>query len=175
MTQTVGKVYAEALFQLAKEEQKEKQVYTELKQFADIIKQYPDFVVLLDVPTLSIEERIAILKKVIGNESGITENFLCLLVEKHRFYKILEICEAFNHLYYEHCNAIEVFVTTAVKLQGKQKIMLMDKLIKKFNKLILMREIVDKSLIGGMIIQYGDTKIDNSIRNRMQQFKDIKK
>ncbi|MDE5736899.1 MAG: ATP synthase F1 subunit delta, partial [Oscillospiraceae bacterium] len=90
MTQTVGKVYAEALFQLAQEEQKEKQVYRELEQIAAIMKQYPDFVVLLDVPTLSIEERIAILKKVIGNESGMTENFLCLLVEKHRFGYITE-------------------------------------------------------------------------------------
>ncbi|MDE5738135.1 MAG: F0F1 ATP synthase subunit delta [Oscillospiraceae bacterium] len=37
---------------------------------------------------------------------------------------------------------------------------------------MLLHEILDNSLIGGMVIQYGDTKIDNSIRNRMQQFKE---
>lgn len=172
MTQTVAKVYAEALFQLAQEEQKEKQVYHELEQIAAIMKQYPDFVVLLDVPTLSIEERIAILKKVIGNESGMTENFLCLLVEKHRFGYITEICNAFNKLYHDNFNIAEVFVTTAVPLEENQKKMLIAKLKQKLGKNILLREILDNSLIGGMIIQYGDTKIDNSIRNRMQQFKE---
>ncbi|MDE6657151.1 MAG: ATP synthase F1 subunit delta [Oscillospiraceae bacterium] len=172
MTQTVAKVYAEALFSLAQEEKKEKEIFTELKQIAEIMKQYPDFMLLLDVPTLSIAERIAILRKIIGNGTGITENFLCLLVEKHRFNKILEIFEVFRGFYYEHCNAIEVFVTTAVPLPRKQKLMLMSKLMNKFNKLVVLREIIDKSLIGGMIIQYGDTKIDNSIRNRMQQFKE---
>lgn len=172
MTQTVGKVYAEALFLLAQEEQKEKQIYQELNQVTDIMKQYPDLVMLLDVPTLSIQERIAILKKIIGNDTGIIENFLCLLVEKHRFGRIVEICEVFNYLYYENFNIAEVFVTTAVPLEENQKKMLIAKLNQKLDKNILLREKIDKSLLGGMIVQYGDTKLDNSIRNRMQQFKE---
>ncbi|MDE6730778.1 MAG: F0F1 ATP synthase subunit delta, partial [Oscillospiraceae bacterium] len=54
MTQTVGKVYAEALFQLAKEEHQEKKIYEELNQVADLLQSYPDFVLLLDVPTLDM-------------------------------------------------------------------------------------------------------------------------
>ena len=40
MTQTVGKVYAEALFLLAKEEQKEKQVWKELNEVADVMARH---------------------------------------------------------------------------------------------------------------------------------------
>ncbi|MDE7121097.1 MAG: F0F1 ATP synthase subunit delta, partial [Oscillospiraceae bacterium] len=29
---------------------------------------------------------------------------------------------------------------------------------------------VDSSLIGGMIVQYGDTRMDNSVKTRMQEF-----
>ncbi|MDE5753011.1 MAG: F0F1 ATP synthase subunit delta, partial [Oscillospiraceae bacterium] len=72
MTQTVGKVYAEALFQLAQEEHQEKKIYDELNQIADLIQEYPDLVVLLDVPTLDTAERISILQKIIGEEQGIT-------------------------------------------------------------------------------------------------------
>ncbi len=77
--QTVGKVYAEALFMLAQEEHKEKQVFQEFNQFCGVVERQPEFISLMSVPTLSAEERIDILRKIIGNEQGITENFLCLL------------------------------------------------------------------------------------------------
>ncbi|MDE5563619.1 MAG: F0F1 ATP synthase subunit delta, partial [Oscillospiraceae bacterium] len=49
--QTVGKVYAEALFSLAQEEQQERKVYQELNEAADLMLQNPGFAILLDVPT----------------------------------------------------------------------------------------------------------------------------
>lgn len=171
MTQTVGKVYAEALFLLAQEEHAEKQVYTDLNETADVISQNPEFAMLLDVPTLGTQERVAILRKVIGEENGITENFLCLLVEKHRFSRLGEIRSAFNKMYYDAFGMAEVFVTTAVPLEDAQRSALKEKLKKKLGKDIMLREDVDASLLGGMIVQYGDTRMDNSIRTRMQQFR----
>lgn len=167
---TVGKVYAEALFLLAQEEKQEKQIYEELNQAADVLLQYPELMTLLDVPTLHVPERIAILKKIIGDTDGITENFLCLLVEKHRFSKLADIRKAFNAFYYETFHIAEVFVTTAVPLEDVQRRALLLKMQQKLQKHILLRETVDTSLLGGMIVQYGDTRMDNSIRNRIQQF-----
>lgn len=169
--QTVGKVYAEALFSLAKEERKEQQVYRELNEAADLMLRNPGFCTLLDVPTLRTEERIEVLRKVIGDAPGITENFLCLLVEKHRFGRLSEIREAFNKQYYEAFGIAEVFVTTAVPLDEAQRSALKAKLEKKLGKTILLRERVDRALVGGMIVQYGDRRMDNSLRTRMRQFK----
>ena len=70
--QTVGKVYAEALFSLAREERKEQQVYEELNQAADLMLQNPGFSTLLDVPTLRTEERIEVLRKVIGDAPAVS-------------------------------------------------------------------------------------------------------
>ena len=142
--QTVGHVYAEALFLLAQEE--------------------------LDVPTLELPERISVLQKIIGEEQGITENFLCLLVEKRRINRISEIRNAFNKLYYEAFKIAEVFVTSAVPLEETQRTALKEKLQQKLKKNILLRESVDKSLMGGMIVQYGDTRMDNSLKGRLQAF-----
>ncbi len=168
--QTVGSVYAEALFLLAQEVHQEKQIYQEFNQVTDLMLQYPELISLLDVPTLELPERISILKKVIGNEEGITENFLCLLVEKRRINRIAEIRNAFNKLYFEAFSIAEVFVTSAVPLEETQRIALKSKLQQKLGKTILLRESVDSSLIGGMIIQYGDTRMDNSVKSRMQAF-----
>ena len=169
--QTVGKVYAEALFSLAREERKEQQVYEELNQAADLMLQNPGFSTLLDVPTLRTEERIEVLRKVIGDKPGITENFLCLLVEKHRFGRLSEIREAYNKQYHEAFGIAEVFVTSAVPLDESQRSALKTKLQKKLGKTIQLRERVDSTLIGGMVVQYGDTRMDNSLRTRLEQFR----
>ena len=168
--QTVGHVYAEALFLLAQEEHQEKRIYQELNQVTDLMVQYPEMISLLDVPTLELSERISVLQKIIGEEQGITENFLCLLVEKRRINRISEIRNAFNKLYYEAFSIAEVFVTSAVPLEDSQRTALKEKLQQKLGKSILLRESIDSSLVGGMIVQYGDTRMDNSIKGRMQAF-----
>ena len=108
---------------------------------------------------------------VIGDAPGITENFLCLLVEKHRFGRLSEIREAYNKQYHEAFGIAEVFVTSAVPLDDAQRSALKAKLQKKLGKTIQLRERVDQTLVGGMVIQYGDTRMDNSLRTRMRQFK----
>ncbi|MCR5718247.1 MAG: ATP synthase F1 subunit delta [Oscillospiraceae bacterium] len=169
--QTVGKVYAEGLFLLAQEEHRETQVYRELNEAADVMAQHPEFTELVDVPTLDISERIAILRRVIGDGAGITENFLCLLVEKHRFRRLQEIRADFNKLYHKAFGIAEVFVTSAVALDDSQREELKSVLGRKLGKTVELRESVDPSLLGGMVVQYGDTRMDNSLRTRMQQFK----
>ena len=169
--QTVGKVYAEGLFLLAQEEHAEAQVYKELNEAADVMAQHPEFVELVDVPTLDVSERIGILKRVIGEGTGITENFLCLRVEKHRFRRLEEIRSNYNKLYQEAFGIAEVWVTSAVALNDAQREKLKTVLGRKLAKTIELHESVDAALLGGMIVQYGDTRMDNSLRTRMQQFK----
>ncbi len=165
---TVGKVYAEALFMLAEEGKVEEQIFDELGQIAEVCQNHPSFLHLLSIPTLSIEERLSSLYAVIGEDEGIMENFLSILVEKHRINRILEIQAAYNQLYFEKFSLVEVFVTSAVVLEKSQKTNLIQGLEKKLGKNILLRERVDKSLLGGMIVQYGDTRMDNSLRTKMQ-------
>lgn len=171
MTQTVGKVYAEALFLLAQEEKQEQKIYDELNAAADVMAAHPELVSLLDVPTLGAEERVSVLRRVIGDEDGITENFLCLLVEKHRFSRLEDIRSAFNKMYHEAFGIAEVFVTTAVALEETQRAALVQKMKQKLGKEIQLRESVDETLLGGMVVQYGDTRMDNSLRTRMQNFR----
>ncbi|MBQ8010251.1 MAG: ATP synthase F1 subunit delta [Oscillospiraceae bacterium] len=172
MTQTVGKVYAEALFALSQEEQNEKKVYEELNAAADMFAENPEFTALLSVPNLGTEEKLGILRKVIGDGSGTAENFLCLLVEKHRINRIGEIRRAFNDLYYEAFSIAEVFVTSAQALTQAQRDGLTEKLAAKLGKQIRLIESVDASLLGGLVVQYGDTRMDNSLRTRMKEMSD---
>ena len=49
---------------------------------------------------------------------------------------------------------------------------LIDKLSKKFDKKVKLIEVVSPEILGGIIIRYGNTQIDNSIRGKL---KDITK
>lgn len=61
-------------------------------------------------------------------------------------------------------------MTSAVALTDAQKDALKERLQAKLGKNILLRERVDSSLIGGMVVQYGDTRMDNSLRTRIKTF-----
>lgn len=168
MTQTIGKVYAEALFGLSREEACEEQIYKELGQAADLLAAYPELTALLSVPSLTVEERLDVLRKVIGDGEGMMEHFLCLLVEKRRIRYMEDIRTAFNALYHEHFSIAEVFVTTAAPLTDVQRTALSEKLARKLGKKICLREAIDPRILGGMVVQYGDTRMDNSLRTRMR-------
>ncbi len=175
MTQSVGKVYAEALLRLSQEEHCEEAVYEQLNEAADMFAQHPDFTALLSVPDIGSQERVEILRSVIGNDAGITENFLCLLVEKHRINRIAQIRDAFNAMYYELFSIAEVFVTSAQPLTQQQRDTLSEKLEAKLAKKIRLVEAVDASLLSGMIVQYGDTRMDNSLRTRIRDMSETLK
>ncbi|MBQ8928586.1 MAG: ATP synthase F1 subunit delta [Oscillospiraceae bacterium] len=170
MRQTVGRVYAEALFSLAQESGCEARIHEELDTFDDLTGQYPELAVLLDVPTLSAPERVEVLRRIIGDTQGITENFLCLLTERRRFSHLSEIRRSFDAMYDEHFGIAEVEVTSAVALTDAQRKALCETLGRKLSRKIRLHEQVDASLIGGMIVQYGDTRMDNSLRGQLSQF-----
>ncbi len=169
MTQTVGKVYAEALFLLAQEEHRAKGLYEELNAAADLMAAHPELLTLLSVPTLSVGERLSVLREVIGEDEGTIDNFLCLLVERHRISRIAEIRDAYNQMYYEAYGIAEVSVTTAEPLNDAQRARLTKQMEQKLGRRILLHEQCDPAILGGMIVQYGDTRMDNSLRTRMRE------
>ncbi|HHX57946.1 MAG TPA: F0F1 ATP synthase subunit delta [Clostridiales bacterium] len=76
----VGKLYANALFGLCKEEDCIDLVYEKLNEYNAVFTEFDDLQKLLSVPTIALPDKLDILSKVFKNDS-IAYNFLCLLVE----------------------------------------------------------------------------------------------
>jgi F-type H+-transporting ATPase subunit delta len=79
------------------------------------------------------------------------------------------IAVQYEHLRAEHEQRVEVSVTSAYKLDSKQKTKLANALKKRLNREISITTQVDKSLIGGVILRAGDTVIDGSVRGRLNR------
>jgi F-type H+-transporting ATPase subunit delta len=163
----VGEVYAEALFELAKESNDIDGIYKTLNDYADIFSDNPDLMKLLAVPTIPVPKKIEIVNKVFPEEN-LVSNFICILVEKSRITGIENVRSEFNKKYNELNNIAEMTVYTVKPLDDDTRRKLTEKLADKYQKTIKLREKIDPELIGGIVVKYGNKVMDNSIRTKLK-------
>jgi len=80
-----------------------------------------------------------------------------------------EIYQQYEEQKAKHQDIIDVKVKTAFKITKKETDNLTKSLKIKLGSNIRIQSEIDKSLIGGIIVQAGDLVIDNSIRNKIQK------
>lgn len=172
MSSEVSAVYANALFSLASEagDAVLQQTRSDLRECALLFSLNPDLTRLLSLPTVSVEERQGIAKKIFGDE-GLTCRLLRLLIDHQRVPHLGEIADDFDALMLDYQNTVEVRVTTAVPLLPEQSERLTAALAAKLQKSVRITERIDRSVLGGVIVQYGDTRIDNSVKYRLDTLK----
>jgi F-type H+-transporting ATPase subunit delta len=104
-----------------------------------------------------------------GNCNELVYNFMCLLVEKGRFNLILEVQSNFSQQYNESKNLLEAEVITSIPLTEELRQKVIAKLTKLTGKHVTIVETVDKSILGGIVIKYGNTVIDDSVKARFKE------
>lgn len=192
MARLVSKVYGEALFEFAKEqEQLEKmceEAYDIVVVFASS-KELNDFVCS---PSVKKEDKIkyandlfinnfwagplAKVLKVFDIDINKGENpkildFLSMIIEKDRQKDIVEIFKHFITLTLEEKNIGQATVTTVNELTDSQKKELEKKLIDvtRYDKFVVDYKI-DKDLIAGIKVKIGDKVFDKSYKTKLFDF-----
>lgn len=168
MTGDVGKLYAEALFDLSLEGDNLETVYEELNGYNSIFSENPDFIKLLFSPVIETAKKLDIIGRIFGNEKSLVKDFICLVTEKNRIAYIDNITSEFNKCYNKHKNIAEMTVVSGIPLKPELQEKLRKKLEEKSGKRVALKVEIDKSIIGGMILKYGNTQIDNSIKGRLE-------
>lgn len=174
MRQTkVANRYAKALFDIALE----KGMLEEVKNDIDLINsiQHRELELALASPVVTGERKTAIFGAVFSKHvSALSVSFFKLIFDKGRSIAIKEILEAFVARYKEHKGIKVVEVTTAVDLsdEGRNQIRkgLKDNSMLA-GKTIELKEKVDSSIIGGLVVQVEDKLFDASIRHDLQHIK----
>ena len=171
---TAYKTYAEALFSLVTEEKEDEltAVFEDLNGIAGIFKAEPDFMKLLKVPTIPANEKLEVIREVFeGKVHTYVLNFLCVLTENNRADSFSKILEYFTTLYNEHKNLVDVTVTSAKELSGETVEKIKAKMTSVTGKTVNLTLKTDPSVIGGVVISYGNTVIDGSVRARLDRLK----
>ena len=173
---SVAKTYSDALFMLLVEENSDKSVFDttleQLKSVQSVIAETPDFIKLLNTPTISDSEKLSLVEKAFYQR--VTEkvyNFLRLITVKRRMAYFSQIYNAFREMYNEKFDIAEMTVTSSIPLTDALRTKIIDKMMQITGKTISLTEKVDKSIIGGVVIDYGNTRLDGSVKTRLAELK----
>ena len=167
----IARVYAEALFEVAQDKGKLDEIHDQLGQVADAIAENRDLQVFLFSPYFSsAEKRDGIHRAVSGAEEELT-NFLELLAEKHRMPVIHRIRRDFDALWREERKLLPVHVTSAVELDDEVVRSLGDRISEKTGRRVDLTARVEPDIIGGIVLRVGNSILDASIRNRLEQLR----
>ncbi len=170
MAKLISKTYAEALFELAVEEDKTGLWLEEVGNLLKVIQENREFGQFMNHPKIPKEEKLAVMENIFrGRLDKELLGFLVTIVEKDRYSEIEEILVHVIDSIKEYRNIGVAYVTTAVPLQGDQKKDIEDKLLNttKYETLECHYQ-VDEALIGGMVIRMGDRVVDSSIRTKLE-------
>jgi F-type H+-transporting ATPase subunit delta len=166
-TITIARPYAEAVFDLAKQENALAE-WSGVLQFASAIVENPGVAPLIGDPRIPAENMQAFFLSVGEgrlNEQG--ANLIKVLVQNGRLALLPEIAALFEQLRSAQEGKLEAEIISAFPLDEKQRARLAGHLEARFGKKVDARVSVDESLIGGVRIVIGDHVIDQSVRARL--------
>ena len=169
MAKLVSKTYGEALFDLAVEENKIDSFLEQAQLLKEVLKDNPEFSVLLNHPKVMKEEKITVLNNVFADRlSKEIVAFLEVIIKKDRYSEIDSILDYFIDQVKELKGIGIVLVTTAIELNEAQKNKIEKRLLDttKYNSLEMHFK-VDISLISGMQIRIGDRGVDSSVATKL--------
>ena len=161
-------VYGEALYALAKDENKSELMLSQLKALDESFAAEPDFIRLLSAPNLSKVERKEILDTCFkGKADPYLLNFLKILMEKGYIRQFSSCVQVFCERYNEEHGIMPVSVVTAVALSDSQKEKLTAKLAGITGKQIELTNTIDPACIGGIRLDYDGKRVDDTIIHRL--------
>ena len=167
----IAKVYARSLFEVARERGKLDQVREQLGQFVDALNENRELAVFFFSPYFSINEKQDALGRVLEGADEIFLNFLKLLIEKHRMPVIFRIRQAFEQLWEEENRTLPVEITSAIELDQGTTESLATQIAERAGRKVKLSTRVDPEILGGRVVRVGNSILDASIRNRLEQLR----
>jgi F-type H+-transporting ATPase subunit delta len=167
----IATVYARSLFEVASEQDKLDLVREQISQFADAVSENRELQVFLFSPYFSSEEKKDWLDRALTDVDPVVDNFLRLLIEKHRMPVIFRIRAEYDRLWEEENKLLPVEITSAVELPEATVKQLGDRISEQTGRRVELSSHVEPEILGGIVVQVGNSVLDASIRNRLEQLR----
>jgi F-type H+-transporting ATPase subunit delta len=164
----IAQVYARSLFEVAKEHGKLDEIHDQLNEFVDALDGNRDLQVFLFSPYFSTVEKKEGLGKVLDGADPQFENFLELLVEKHRMPVLFRVRRQFEEYWQDEHRLLPVQITSAVKLDEETVAHIKERIAEQTDRTIELTTEVDPDILGGIVLRVGNSILDASIRNRLE-------
>jgi F-type H+-transporting ATPase subunit delta len=161
----LAQVYARSLFEVAREHAKLDVLREQLIQFADALDANRELTVFFFSPYFSTGEKQHALERAVDGADPLLLNFLKVLIENHRMPVIFRIRQEYQRLWDEENRTLPVEVTSAIALDQTTTIG------ERAGRKVTLKARVDPDILGGIVVRVGNSILDASIRNRLEQLR----
>ena len=168
--QIAARRYAEAAFQIAREQKSEERWSRGLELMAALFSDPQAQAIMADA-RIALAEKLGLTERTLADADPLVLNLTRLLVQRGRTSLGPEIAQAFQELLDEQMGIAHALVTTAVPLSDDERKAVAEKLGEITGKQVAVETRVDESIIGGLVARIGDRLIDGSTRSKLQALK----
>jgi len=170
----VARRYAKALLEIGRREERIGEIHGELVQVQALFKDHPEFWKAVSLPIYPMENRRAVLKKVLERIgfSGSIVRFFEILVEKDRIGLTPTIFSIFQELADKAQNRARGVLYSPEPLEEGDFEKVKEALSGYMGKEILLEKDVDPSLIGGFMARIGGIVIDGSVKGQLDRYRE---
>ena len=165
----IAQIYAKALLDSAKSATDAKIVCKQAKELAEFLVEDKNIVSYFSSPMFSQKDKFEALNET-SKKMGLCDElkrFLQIVIENNRFCEIENMLETYAKLFAEKNGYIYVTVQSVKELSKKQDKELKNNLEKLLSKKIILKYEIKPEILGGLVVLYGDSIIDDSIKGKL--------
>ena len=167
-----GQRYAQAIFELAQENQQLEQWDQELRLAADVLED-EEFALFLSHADVPQERKIAAIDEVLSETHSLVRNLVSLLVNRGGVSAMRDVQEGYSGLLDDHLGRQRAEVTTAVELQPAELERITEFVAQVVGREVVITARVDESILGGLIVQIGDQLLDGSSAAGLERMRQV--
>ncbi|KAJ1922164.1 ATP synthase F0 subcomplex subunit OSCP atp5 [Mycoemilia scoparia] len=157
--------YATALFQAAATKNTLEAVESDLEKVGSLFTKSPKLQEAVSSPLLSKSAKDELINS-FGKQNETTTNFFQLLIENNRLSQTENIIKAFKELMNAHRGVVTIKALDSKILTQVQNNLTKNGFIKNYKDINVVNK-VNPSILGGMIVEFGDYTIDMSAAARL--------
>lgn len=177
MSLSIAARYAQAVFEIAKEENALAQLESDTDALAAALTASPEFAAMIASPVVTREDQAAAMAAIAAKMgvSSMTANTLALMASKRRLFVLPQLVANLKSRIAAEKGEVTAEVTAATAMTPAQEKSLATSLKAKVGKDVKLNVTVDESLIGGLIVKLGSTMIDTSIKAKLSALQNAMK
>ena len=169
--ETSSKRYAKALIGYGVEKDNLDILFSEFSSLIEALDHSEDLSSFIQNPTISKDVRQKVLDKLISDTLPSISIVINLLSQNNRLDMLLDVCKGFIKQYNVHKDIVEVIVTTPIEISEYIENSIQAYLNSIENGKIKLVKKRDESLIAGFTIDYNNTRLDASVKRRLEKMK----
>ena len=167
----IAAVYARSLFEVAREQDVLDEVRQQLAQVTDAFNANRDLTTFFFSPYFSTQEKEKGIDSLLDGAEPALVNFLKLLVENNRMPVIFRIRREYETLWEEERRLLPVEITSAIELDPETIQRIGERIGEASNRAVEVTATVDPNVLGGLVVRVGNSILDASVRNRLEQLR----